>query len=90
MAIMKVVPKEDWQVLQKYLSEQGSVLIPQHTYDELSELHKELIQAGGLERYDFGGDPDVRIDFILNKDSYAMGCLSEEHGYDFSEEGDEA
>lgn len=67
---VKVVPKEDWDVLRKYVNGSGVILIP-----------AELAEKTGVEEqeveYDFGGDADVWVDIVRDETHHLYDILSE-------------
>ena len=70
MALIKIVPKEDMQVLEKYCGYPGVVLISEAILSELPAPAQELISDGKEIDYDFGGESDIMADFVLDKDHY--------------------
>ena len=88
MARFCIVPEKDWEVISKYISDQGGiVLVPEHVVEKFPEKQqkqlREIDECGEAD-YDFGGEPDTVIDFILSPDSYAAGVL-----LDYDDEEDE-
>ena len=77
MAIVTVVPKEDWDVVSRYLAP-GIVLVPEDVYNKLPEQDKQIID-GCVKKdsvdYDFGGDADYWVDVLTDSDSFAMNLL---------------
>lgn len=75
MAILKIIPKADYDVLKKYIGiENGVVLLPEEVLNsfptEVQKKYREIEQNGDFD-YDFGGEPDVCADIVLCEDSYA-------------------
>ena len=52
MAQLKIVPKEDWKVLSKFLN--GS----------MGSMASKVRDLEGYVDYNFGGDPDIRVDIL--------------------------
>lgn len=70
-AIVRIVPENDWNVISKYLDDDGSIWIPEQVAKELESqgcaVQGKLVNAdldGQLVEYDFGGDPDQWIDVV--------------------------
>ena len=76
MAIVKIVPKEDWEIIKKYFSQgMGVVLIP----DEARDAYFPAAMAEAFRKknntevdYDFGGDPDFFVDIMSTPLHYAV------------------
>lgn len=69
MAQLKIVPKEDWKVLSKYLNRGTDVvLVPAEALlnGSLGSAVSKIYDMEGYVDYNFGGDPDIRVD-ILNE-----------------------
>ena len=84
MAIVKIVPKEDWKILRKYINggifTSGMVLVPEKVYEKEDDGEvKQFLQAinGKAIDYDFGGDADVWVDVILES-SHTFICHIED------------
>lgn len=81
MAIIKIVPKEDWEVVKKYVNggeaNSGIVLIPEEVYEALSADVKEAIQnkEGYDDSYAFGDEADVDIDVVLSEEHFFIGHI---------------
>lgn len=79
--MFKIVSKEDWNVLKKYLGNNGIVLLPEDVLETFSEEEQEIARAEAsgqtnrLEDYDFGGEAEVFVDIIHNRDTYAATAL---------------
>lgn len=79
MAILKIVPEKDYQVLMEYLSDSGVVLLPESVLMEFSPDVQRKFRCMDLEGqidYDFGGDPDVYVDVIRSDWGYAYKTLA--------------
>lgn len=76
MAILKIVPDKDYQVLMEYLSDSDVVLLPESVLagfsPEIQRKFHRMDQEGQVD-YDFGGDPDVYVDVIRSDCCYAYG-----------------
>lgn len=74
MAILKIVPEEDYKILMEYLSEPSVVLLPESVLAKFSpdvqRKFRQLEQEGQVD-YDFGGDPDTYVDVIRSDWGYA-------------------
>lgn len=80
MAILKIVPDKDYQVLMEYLSDSDVVLLPESVLagfsPEIQRKFHRMDQEGQVD-YDFGGDPDVYVDVIRSDCYYAYKTLAE-------------
>ena len=86
---VKIVPKEDYEVLKKYLSSPtgGVILIPEEVLKTLNETQQEKIRdyAEGknledIDYYDFGGEPDVSVEMVLSNTHNFLGYIEENMG----------
>ena len=79
MAILKIVPEEDYKVLMEYLSEPSVVLLPESVLAKFSpdvqRKFRRMEQEGQVD-YDFGGEPDVYVDVIRSDCCYAYKTLT--------------
>ena len=80
MAYVKVVPKEDWEVLEKYLYEDnGLILIPEPSLEQyFPQAMSNAIKAKNNANfnYDFrGGDPDFYAEDGTTPMHYAVDEL---------------
>lgn len=67
MAQLKIVPKEDWEVLDKYLCRgMDVVLVPAEALlsNSLGSMASKIRDLEGYVDYNFGGDPDIRVDIL--------------------------
>lgn len=76
MATLKIVPKEHWEILRKYLCDddgESPVLLPEDNLKKFSEENAAILREhdGKYIEYDFGGEPDVVLDIIRTPDCYA-------------------
>lgn len=74
MTKLKIVPQNEWEIIKKYLTVEGVVLIPENIAKEVKceGFDEEVID------YDFGGDADCWVDIVLNKDHFALKTLKSE------------
>lgn len=87
MANVCIVPSQDWEVIRKYIyGQSGAILVPEHALDAFSQEQQDklrkLATEGNGVYYNFGGEPDFVVDFLLSPDSYAAGILLEENNDD--------
>ena len=79
MAILKIVPEDDYKVLMEYLSDSDVVLLPESVLTEFSSeaqrKFRRMEQMGQID-YDFGGDPDAYVDVIRSDWCYAYKALA--------------
>ena len=77
MVKTRIVPKEDMEVLKKYLDEMGAVLIDESILDSLDDEQIEYLKKndGRYANYDFGGDADIWVDLVTNVDHSFIGFL---------------
>ncbi|AOQ24629.1 hypothetical protein MTAT_19740 [Moorella thermoacetica] len=68
MAVIRIVPEEEMRVLQKYLNFPAVVLLSETIAKKLSHKYTD----GVIDDYDFGGDPDVRVDIVDDIDHYFL------------------
>lgn len=79
-AYLKFPTEEEWEVLRRFLNNEGCIIIPPpeaiylsnvlgSTWTDFTERHRDR-----LMEYDFAGDADVWVD-IASKDSYALNCV---------------
>ena len=67
MAQLKIVPKEDWSILDKYLHRSTDVvLVPEEALlnGSLGSMTSKIRDLEGYVDYSFGGDPDIRVDIL--------------------------
>lgn len=79
MAILKIVPEEDYKVLMEYLSEPSVVLLPESVLAKFSpDVQRKFrrMEQDGQVDYDFGGDPEVYVDVIRSDWGYAYKTLA--------------
>lgn len=78
MVIMRIVPKEHWDILQEYLTVSGGVvLIQEDVLGTLSDEQKTFLfeNDGSDIDYDFGGDADIWVESVITKDHYFFGSM---------------
>ena len=73
-AYVHVIPDAEYEILQKYLDE-GAVLVRQSIADEIREKTGENPDMLYLYGYDFGGEADVWIDVVRNRDHMAYTAI---------------
>ena len=73
-AYVHVIPDEEYEILQKYLDE-GAVLVRQSVAEEIRKKTGENPDGLYLDGYDFGGDADVWVDGVRNKDHMAYDAI---------------
>ena len=77
-AVVRVVPNADMEILDKYLSEEGVVLIPQSLAAEINPDTPHDVDELYLDGYDFGGDADVWVDIARTVDHMAVDRIKVE------------
>lgn len=83
MAKLIIIPEEDYNVVKKYLPSGGFpdsvVLAPERVINDSNfpaETAAKLKELDGQPiDYDFGGEADLFVDVITNKDHYALASL---------------
>lgn len=83
MAKLVIIPEEDYNVVKKYLPSGGFpdsvVLVPEAVIegsDFPAETAAKLRELDGQPiDYDFGGEADLFVDVITDKDHYALASL---------------
>ena len=83
MAKLIIIPEEDYNVVKKYLPSSGFpdsvVLVPETVIKGLDfpvETASKLRELDGQPiDYDFGGEADLFVDIITDKDHYALASL---------------
>ena len=86
-AYVHVVPDAEYEILQKYLDE-GAVLVRQSVADEIKEKTGEGPAGLYLDGYDFGGEADVWIDVVRDKNHMAYDAIIREIARDQSEDSE--
>lgn len=76
-AYVHVIPDEEYEILQKYLDE-GAVLVRQSVADEVKAKTGESPDDLYLDGYDFGGEADIWIDVVRNKNHMAYDAIIRE------------
>ena len=67
MAQLKIVPKEDWDVLDTYFHRGADVVfVPEEALlnGSLGSIASKVRDLEGYVDYNFGGDPDIRVDIL--------------------------
>ena len=86
-AYVHVIPDAEYEILQKYLDE-GVVLVRQSVADEIREKTGESPAGLYLDGYDFGGEADVCIDVVRDKNHMAYDAIIREIARDQSEDSE--
>lgn len=80
--VLQIVPQRDYEVIKKYLGNgQDVLLLPEDTLRELPGADQESLEQPDdrmkecMDSYNFGGEPDVRIDLIEDVGHYVLDCL---------------
>lgn len=82
MSRLRIIPKEDWKIIRKYIfsSELPScivVFIPEEKLEEIGiEGSAEELDDTYID-YDCGGKPDLWIDVVLSKDHLFASNVNE-------------
>lgn len=77
-AIVHVVPDAEYEILQKYLEDEGAVLVRQSVADEIKAKTGENPDELYLDGYDFGGEADVWVDVVRDKSHMAYDAIVSE------------
>ena len=77
-AIVRVIPNEDFPVLQKYLTDPGVVLVRQDIAEQITQGNPEQINEISLDQYNFGGEPDIWMDFVHDTRHFAISAIQRE------------
>lgn len=74
---IKIVPTELWEEMREYLSE-DAILVPEPELQGMTKKNRDLIlkNVGKHIDYDFGGEPDIRVDIVDNDMHYVFDALS--------------
>lgn len=83
MTVVRVVPKDEWAVLEKYFSQgTGVVLIPESDLERFfPQAMAEAVKSKDKTEYDYdfgGGDPDFYVDIATTSSHYAIQSLLED------------
>ena len=88
MAQLFVVPKQDYEVIRKYLFDgdgMSAILVPEEVLDKPDfpkEMANRLRELDGTEvNYDFGGEPDIYLDVVTSKDHYSLSSIQPDPAY---------
>lgn len=71
MTKLRVVPQKDWEIVRKYLTDEGVVLVPENI---AKKVGCEKFNGKELD-YDFGGDADHWVDIIYDSNHIALESL---------------
>ena len=72
---VKIIPKEHWEILMKYLDDSGVVLISEEFMKE-NNLTEDDIYACGSD-YNFGGEADIWVDKVNSKEHLFIAPMFE-------------
>lgn len=79
MAQFRIIPKDDWDILKKYLEFPIEVLIPEHIFNELDETDQkkliDYIENGCGDEYNCGGDADHWVDIAHSTSHLALQTI---------------
>lgn len=77
MVTLKIVPHEDYEVLMRYLDEDGVVLLSEAVLETFTPDVQEKFQELADEAldYSFGGEPDLYVDVIRSNCGYTYQTL---------------
>jgi len=76
---VKVIAEEDLPVLQKYLNDDGVILIHKIIADKLERVLGHSAEETFLPEYDFGGEADKWVDIICDEQHFAYKTILEMH-----------
>ena len=74
-AYIKVIAEEDLPVLQKYLDDDGVILIHKIVADKLEKEVGYSVDGIFLPGYDFGGEADKWVDIICDEQHFAYQTI---------------
>lgn len=77
MAVLRFVPKSDWEVLKNYLNDKGVILIPEENTKGIEKLKQYELDDYEDVWYDFGGEADIWVDIASHEDHYVIKKLCE-------------
>lgn len=87
-AVVRMVPREDWEVLKKYLADtEGCVLLSGSVLEGLPKEQREQLQRvdNCVIEYDYGGEADVWVDMVQSPDAYFLKDFFEEQ-FDYEQD----
>lgn len=72
-AYLRVVPDEDFEILQRYLEDDGGVVLIQSS----TAAGEQADELGGLDLmdYNFGGEAGVWVDIVHSPSHYAAEAI---------------
>ena len=59
--------REQWDILKEFLEDPGAVIVAPDVEETLTEEEKEALKEAS-DGYDFGGDADVWLDVVYDRD----------------------
>lgn len=76
-ATIKIVSKEQWDILCDIFNSNGLVLVPEDALTQFPAEQQQRLRAldGECMAYDFGGESDFAIDVIYGPRSFAAMSL---------------
>ena len=77
MVTLKIVPHEDYEILMRYLDEDGVVLLSETVLETFTpEVQGKFRELDNKELdYNFGGEPEVYVDVIRSGCGYTYQTL---------------
>jgi hypothetical protein len=66
MPDIHIVPEKDLEIIKKYMTAEGIVLIPESLKNVKDQEYLDTMTG----EYDFGGDPDIWLEIIDSSDHY--------------------
>ncbi len=66
MPVVKIVPKEHWELLKEYLDGQDRIFIPEELVSQFKPEEQEKIQNLDEQEieYNFGGEADMWVEIV--------------------------
>ena len=88
MARLYFPTREEWEVLKEFLEKPIGVIVSPDVSESLTEEEKEKFEAEA-ENYDCGGEADVWLDVVYDRDHYFVRNAFQRDAEDEDGEGDE-
>ena len=63
---VKIISKEDWEILRKYLDSKCVILVKEEVANKIKTTEDELTDYISDSSYDFGSDADIWIDIVAS------------------------
>lgn len=72
-AKIKIIPPDEWAIIQEILSDPGLILIPEENLAKFSPEDRATLtdMAEEMVDYNFGGESDIWLDIVRDRTSYA-------------------